>query len=134
MCRFFRIDLSNLSHDCPLWSGVQPGNILIFSVPSSPLNITSIHMTNTSVTLHWSQPDSPNGKTRDVYSWLSSKFLQVLSISPGSQCSLFSLLIPGIILGYRLYFVSKQVTDVVTVKDSSKEIVYQLKHLGNIRF
>ena len=44
---------------------------------------------------------------------------------------MFSLVIPGIILGYRLYFVSKQVTDVVTVKDSSKEIVYQLKNLGN---
>ena len=45
---------------------------------------------------------------------------------------MFSPPIPGIILGYRLYFVSKQVTDVVTVKDSSKEIVYQLKNLGDI--
>ena len=45
---------------------------------------------------------------------------------------MFSLVIPGIILGYRLYFVSKQVTDVVTVKDSSQEIVYQLKNLGII--
>ena len=61
----------------------------------------------------------------NLNSW---KFYQFL-LDP---ISLFSLPIPGIILGYRLYFVSKQVTDVVTVKDSSKEIVYQLKNLGNI--
>ena len=36
----------------------------------------------------------------------------------------------GLISGYRLYYMSKQVTDVVTVKDSSQEIVYQLKNLG----
>ena len=36
----------------------------------------------------------------------------------------------GLIAGYRLYYMSKQVTDVVTVKDSSQEIVYQLKNLG----
>ena len=37
----------------------------------------------------------------------------------------------GIISGYRLYYMSKQVTDVVTVKDSSKEIIYRLQNLGN---
>ena len=46
------------------------------SVPSSPLNISQIHVTNSSVTLHWTIPSSPN----------------------------------GIIAGYRLYYMSKQVT------------------------
>lgn len=39
----------------------------------------------------------------------------------------------GLIAGYRLYYMSKQVTDVVTVKDKAKEIVYQLKNIGIIK-
>ena len=38
----------------------------------------------------------------------------------------------GIITGYRLYYMTKKMTDVRTVKDSSKEIVYMLKNLGKV--
>ena len=71
---------------------------LLFIVPSSPLNITNIHTKNDSVTLHWKEPESPN----------------------------------GIIIGYRLYYMTKKMTDVQTVKDSSKEIVYMLKNLSKL--
>ena len=71
---------------------------LLFVVPSSPQNITNIHTQNDSVTLHWMEPESPN----------------------------------GIITGYRLYYMTKKMTDVQTVKDSSKEIVYMLKNLSKL--
>jgi len=79
--------------------GLGPSSTVVVmtdeGVPSNPQNITSIHTQNDSVTLHWMEPDSPN----------------------------------GIISGYRLYYNTKKMTDVVTVKDSSKEIVYMLKNL-----
>ena len=34
------------------------------------------------------------------------------------------------IAGYRLYYMTKKMTDVVTVKDSSDEIIYRLQDLG----
>ena len=37
----------------------------------------------------------------------------------------------GVIAGYRLYYMTKKMTDVVTVKDSSDEIIYRLQDLGN---
>ena len=67
-------------------------------MPSSPQNITNIHIQNDSVTLHWMEPEFPN----------------------------------GIITGYRLYYMTKKMTDVQTVKDSSKEIVYMLKNLSKL--
>jgi hypothetical protein len=36
----------------------------------------------------------------------------------------------GVIAGYRLYYMTKKMTDVVTVKDSSNEIIYRLQSLG----
>ena len=45
-------------------------------MPSSPLNISHIHITNSSVTLHWRMPVAPN----------------------------------GVIAGYRLYYMTKQVS------------------------
>ena len=38
----------------------------------------------------------------------------------------------GIIVGYRLYYMTEKMTDVQTVKDSSKEIVYMLKNLSEL--
>lgn len=79
--------------------GLGPSSTVVVmtdeGVPSNPQNITNIHTQNDSVTLHWMEPESPN----------------------------------GIITGYRLYYMTKKMTDVQTVKDSSKEIVYMLKNL-----
>ena len=36
----------------------------------------------------------------------------------------------GVIAGYRLYYMTKQVTDVVTVKDTAEEVVYRLNSLS----
>ena len=36
------------------------------------------------------------------------------------------------IAGYRLYYMTKKMTDVVTVKDSSDEIIYRLQDLGEL--
>ena len=38
----------------------------------------------------------------------------------------------GVIAGYRLYYMTKKMTDVVTVKDSSNEIIYRLQNLGTL--
>eukprot|EP00092_Neocalanus_flemingeri_P005720 GFUD01006160.1.p1 GENE.GFUD01006160.1~~GFUD01006160.1.p1 ORF type:complete len:1193 (+),score=156.97 GFUD01006160.1:67-3645(+) len=79
--------------------GLGPSSTVVVmtdeGVPSNPQNIANIHTQNDSVTLHWMEPESPN----------------------------------GIISGYRLYYMTKKMTDVVTVKDSSKEIIYMLKNL-----
>merc|ERR1719385_398345 len=58
-------------------------------------NITELQVANDSITLHWIQPEHPN----------------------------------GVIAGYRLYYMTKKMTDVVTVKDSSDEIIYRLQDL-----
>ena len=84
-------DFNLISFCCKLFK-------FVFAVPSNPQNITNIHTQNDSVTLHWMEPDSPN----------------------------------GIITGYRLYYMTKKMTDVQTVKDSSKEIVYMLKNLSKL--
>lgn len=51
--------------------------------------------------------------------------------------ALYRLLQPaspnGLISGYRLYYMTSEVTDVVTVKDSSQEIVFQLKNLSEYK-
>lgn len=36
----------------------------------------------------------------------------------------------GVIAGYRLYYMTKQVTDVVTVKDTAEEVIYRLQNLS----
>ena len=36
----------------------------------------------------------------------------------------------GVIIGYRLYNKTKKMSDVVTVKDNSQEIIYRLQNLG----
>lgn len=39
----------------------------------------------------------------------------------------------GVIAGYRLYYMTKQVTDVVTVKDTAEEVIYRLLNLSKWR-
>jgi len=80
--------------------GLGPASTVVVmteeGVPSHPLNITELQVANDSITLHWLQPEHPN----------------------------------GVIAGYRLYFMTKKMTDVVTVKDSSIEIIYRLQNLA----
>jgi len=79
--------------------GLGPASTVVVmteeGVPSHPLNITELQVANDSITLHWIQPQLPN----------------------------------GVIAGYRLYYMTKKMTDVVTVKDSSDEIIYRLQDL-----
>lgn len=80
--------------------GLGPASTVVVmteeGVPSHPLNITELQVGNDSITLHWLQPQHPN----------------------------------GVIAGYRLYYMTKKMTDVVTVKDSSNEIIYRLQNLA----
>ena len=39
----------------------------------------------------------------------------------------------GVVAGYRLYYMTKQVTDVVTVKDTAEEVIYRLLNLSKWR-
>ena len=88
----------------------------LFSVPSHPLNITELQVANDSITLHWLQPE----------------------VRPLLHNILYTMFIcqhpNGVIAGYRLYFMTKKMTDVVTVKDSSIEIIYRLQNLGECSF
>jgi len=80
--------------------GLGPASTVVVmtdeGVPSGPMNITELQVANDSITLHWVQPENPN----------------------------------GVIIGYRLYYMTKKMTDVVTVKDNSQEIIYRLQNLA----
>ena len=65
-------------------------------VPSQPVNVSFREVTNSSVVVHWQEPNFPN----------------------------------GLIQGYRLYYMHKNYTEVVTVREPAEEMGYLLVGLG----
>ena len=68
----------------------------ILPVPSGPVNVSFREVTNSSVVVHWQEPNFPS----------------------------------GLIQGYRLYYMHKNYTEVVTVREPAEEMGYLLVGLG----
>ena len=68
----------------------------LFLVPSRPLKVIFKAVTNSSVTVHWQQPTTPN----------------------------------GIVVGYRIYYMHDNFTDVQTVRHTEPNMFHLLKGLS----
>ena len=73
---------------------------LFFLVPSRPLKVIFKAVTNSSVTVHWQQPTTPN----------------------------------GIVVGYRIYYMHDNFTDVQTVRHTEPNMFHLLKGLSTYLF
>ena len=72
----------------------------LFLVPSRPLKVIFKAVTNSSVTVHWQQPTTPN----------------------------------GIVVGYRIYYMHDNFTDVQTVRHTEPNMFHLLKGLSTYLF